>query len=747
MDPRGPLQPERAMREPIENGKKTAPGAGAPVEMPGEERHRGLLQILWDRRWMVVLGLALCLGGGFAYLAQATPKFTSASRIYVEQTGPKIISEYEGVMTRSKNYLYTQAELLKATPILSEALQRPGMTGLQTFEFDRVDNRIAYLKKRLHVEVGKKDDLITVSFEGPYPKEAAQLVNAVVDAYVTYQAQQKQSTAAEVLKILQSEKAKRDKELQERLKEMMAFKKEHPWITFETEKGGNIIVTRLSRLSDALTQAQLRTLETKAAYEVIKAADPEKVKNLVQAQRGSGGWAFINQEQSRLRAERDELQRQLARLKRECTDRTPAVLALLQEIEDLDTRIASVERDFAEAQVAAAYQRWQQARAQEEELRALLDKQREMAEAFTSDQATFRILESGWERTKKLCDILDERIKELNVTEDTGALNIRILEVAKPAKKPSSPQRTRTMAIALVLGLMLGGGLAFVRDWTDQRFRSTEDISAVLGTPVLGVVPTMAGLNGQVTSTGLALLHNPRSHAAEAYRTIRTAIYFGVPDGAARSVVVTSPEAGEGKSTLVANLAVAMAQAGQRTLILDADFHKPVQHKIFEVDREKGLSAVLAGRCDLEGAIQPTGVEGLEVVPSGPHPPNPSELLNSQAFADLLERLSERYEHVLVDSPPILALTDAWILGAMCEVTVLILKAEKSHRKAAIQSCEALRSVGAHLLGVVVNQVPRRKHRYYYYGGYRYYRYRYGYGYSGTEKERHGEPADVAKEQ
>ncbi len=284
------------------------------------------------------------------------------------------------------------------------------------------------------------------------------------------------------------------------------------------------------------------------------------------------------------------------------------------------------------------------------------------------------------------------------------------------------------MAMALVLGLMLGGGLALGRDWMDERLRSVEEISATVGAAVLGVVPHMFKKNSTPAQRGQQVHLEPQSAEAEAYRTIRTAIYFGVPSGQAKTLLITSPAPGDGKTTMVSNLAIAMAQAGQRTLILDGDFRNPNQHKIFEIESDGGLSNVLAGRGQLSDFIQRTKVEGLEVLPCGPIPPNPSEMLNSQAFVNILEELSGKYDHVLIDSPPVMPVTDARILGAMTDVTLLVLRAEKSTRKAAEQSRDGLLSVGASILGVVVNDVPRRgRGGYGYYGRYHsYYPYRYG---------------------
>jgi capsular exopolysaccharide synthesis family protein len=285
-----------------------------------------------------------------------------------------------------------------------------------------------------------------------------------------------------------------------------------------------------------------------------------------------------------------------------------------------------------------------------------------------------------------------------------------------------------TMYLAIFGSLLLGCGLAYLRDMVDQRLRSTEEVKHVTGMQVLGVVPHIqkvktAALRGQ------QLHADPMSDVAESYRTIRTALYFGSPAGAVRTLLITSPAPGEGKSTLASNLAIAMAQAGNRILLLDADFRKPTQHKTFEIEKHIGLSTVLANQQTLEEAIRPTMVNGLDVLPCGPIPANPSEILNSQMFADVLDSLAERYDHVLVDSPPVMPVTDARILAANCDATLLALRAEKSTRRSATYARDVLRSVGARLLGVVVNDVPRRKGLYgYYYSDSEIYRYGYGHG-------------------
>ena len=716
-------------RNMVTQDEQAAMGPPLQTEVP----RPGLLATIWGRRWLVLAAVFLSLGAGLVYLTQATPIYESTSRLYVEKEGP--IPDVPRGMTQPKNYLYTQCELLKSTPVLAAALEQLG----EMKTFAGIDNPVGYMKKVLTAEVGKKDDLISVSFESPYPEEAARIVNRVVEAYVTYQGKRKRSTVAEVRKILQKELAKLYGELDAKLKEMLEFKKENRAMSFGGDQG-NVIVQRLIKLSDALTTAELDTIDARAALDAAKAVmlmdDPAKARQFVEAQRVGTVDIDIYDEDARLRERLRAARERLIEITRSYAEAHTVWQAARANVARLVSEVAKQDKKFVEAYVAAVEMRYLMASKREEQLASSFREQEGLAHEANIKAAKYTMLQSDLKRTERACDILYDRIKEIIDIEDPGALNITILEVAKAAKDPSKPQKTRTMAMALVLGLMLGGGLALLRDWMDHRLRSAEEVSATLGTPVLGVVPHMGGKRATVSERGRRVDTDPKSHVAESYRTIRTAIYFGVPDGDARKLLVTSPGPGDGKTTLASNLGIAMAQAGQRTLVLDADFRRPMQHEIFQVEDGEGLSNVLAGRASIEQVVRRTEIENLEVLPCGPVPPNPSEMLNSKSFSELLETLSARYDHILIDSPPVMPVADARILGANCDQTLLVLRAESTTRKAAQQAREGLLSVGARILGAVVNDVPRRKGRY----GYGYYGY---YGYGGKSRKKESEDKDA----
>jgi len=357
-----------------------------------------LIQVIWRSRWIVLLSTVFALILAVIYITKATPIYTSTSRIYVEQSGPRILTQEEGVMTQSRNYLYTQAELLKSTPILSAVLDTPGIRQMQTFT--RVDNPVGYLKKTLEVDVGRKDDIISLSFNSPYPTEAAQMVNAIVDSFITYHSTRKRSTSAEVLKILQSEKNKRSKELAEKLKAMMDFRQENEALAYESRQG-NIVIDRLERLSMVLTEAQLTTIESKSVYESTKEMvnDPTKLMQFIEAQRATTTYMPVSNQRAELKSRLDQLELSLKNRMRQVAPNHPVIAAFRIDIDGVKAQIDNLDTEFAKAQLAVAEQQYLAAKEKENQITKYYEEQRQEAFNLNEQIAQYTILQSDWDHT------------------------------------------------------------------------------------------------------------------------------------------------------------------------------------------------------------------------------------------------------------------------------------------------------------------------------------------------------------
>jgi capsular exopolysaccharide synthesis family protein len=282
-------------------------------------------------------------------------------------------------------------------------------------------------------------------------------------------------------------------------------------------------------------------------------------------------------------------------------------------------------------------------------------------------------------------------------------MTVTVVDPVNWEDQPVQPQKGQVLGIAACIGLLLGSLLAVGREWLDPRLRSEAEVKTSVGVPVLGAIPHFPGASSP-EALGWAVHLDPTSEAAEAYRAVRTSVQYG-SDGTARTIVITSPSPRDGKSTLSSNLAIAMAKAGKTVLIIDADFRSPSQHRIFGVSGEVGFSSILEAGEIVDRAIRRTTVEGLHVIPSGPSVGSPSELLNSAALTEILDELTKQYDHVVIDTPPVLRVDDARIVAASCDATVLVLRADKSNRKLAEESRDRLVAVGARILGVVLNDI------------------------------------------
>jgi len=666
-----------------------------------------LWSVLARRRWIIVVSLATSLVVAGLYLLKATPAYTVQSTVLVSASSPRLLKD-AAPPSQSSNYLQTQCELMLSSPILGQAVDHlsPGAKKV----FRDAENPVAWLKQNLQVSLGKKDDIITVSLENPYSLEASELVNAVVDSYVAFNSEFRKDSAQELLRILQKEKVKYDQDLHKKLMEIAKFKETNGALSLQSDKG-NIVLQRLASLSEAHTAAQLDRMEAEALHETVDkaTAHPELAGGLCELAMRDGPIQDGEKALVELRRQEQDLLAQIQQLRQECTQEHPVLKDLLARQSELEAQRAKLQKGLVDRLKDWAGERYEIAKMKETSLARSLEAQQAEALSLNSKAAELALLEAELDRAEKLCDVLDERVKEVDVNGDSGALNISVLEVAKPDEKPTSPNRSRILAAALVVGLLLGVMLALLRDWRDDRFQNADEVTSSLGMRVLGTIPSLPS-----ASLKNACL-DARSDMAESCRTVRTAIRFGASSSSVKTLLLTSPLPGEGKTTLAANLAVAMAQSGLRTLLLDADFRRPMQHKLFSIGSTNGLCNVLAGETELSEAIRPSGTSHLDILPCGTIPHNPAELLGSDVFTSTLRRLCDSYDRIVIDSPPVLPVADARVLAALADITLLVVRAGQSRRRASNDAIAALHSVGGRVLGMVVNAVdaPKQYRSYY----------------------------------
>ncbi|MGL4512440.1 MAG: GumC family protein [Lacipirellulaceae bacterium] len=694
-----------------------------------------VLALAWKARWLIVFGALVGGLGAWALLERTTPRYTSVSQVLVEQGVQAVLgAEYAGVAQTGK-WLATQASLMRSSEILGNVVRRPEIAELPTIT-GAGENAIGLVHKELKVTVGQYDDLISVSMELPRGKDAALLVNTVVSEYTAFVKGDHQTKSHDTVTKLQVTKVRLDQELDERRAALDDFRRKHVALSVQVNND-NVINRRFAGLSEELNTTELELLQAKARYNraMRMYESPQQRPYLMETATSQHSTSRTADLASQVR----QLEQQLTAEKASWGDGYPRVRMLKESLDSMKADLAEQQDQVIEAYVDSLRQEYEILTSKRDELQRAFDKQFDLATQVSGQVIELEALEGAVERALKERESIDDKIKRLSLTEEVGGLNVSVVEVAGESKRPSYPSRERFLGAGIALGSLLGFGLAFLRDLLDQRLKSIDEISSALQLPLVGLIP----FNGRVASRqdgGMLVAKQPRSPAAEAVRSLRTSVYLGLAAQDSRVFVVTSPAPGDGKSTVASNLAISMAQVGQRVLLIDADMRKPTQHEIFDVENNVGLSSVLASRRPADDAIVPAGVDRLDLLPCGKRPTNPVELLNDGYFASLLDELATRYDRIVIDSPPIMPVADARAIAAMADCTLLVLRAEVSTRRASVSARDELWRVRAQRIGVVVNGVPARKQGAYGYGD------SYGYGGYGDVAYGHAEEPDLAPE-
>ena len=356
-------------------------------------------------------------------------------------------------------------------------------------------------------------------------------------------------------------------------------------------------------------------------------------------------------------------------------------------------------------------------------------------EIFMKDKAIqYNILKREVESNKEIYESLLERIRETEVTGELKTTNIRIIDKAPVPLKPYRPNKKLNLIIAFLIGICASSGLAFILESMDQTLKNPEDVKNHLKLASLAAIALPREVEDKKAKPELISNERPNSTISESYRSLRTSIMFTSVEHRRKTILFTSSGPQEGKTTTAINLAIVMAQAGEKVLLLDGDLRQPRVEKIFNFGIEHGITEVLAKNEELSSVTHKTDIKNLDLIACGSIPPNPSELLGSQRMRDLLKELEKRYDRIIIDAPPTLAVTDPVVLSQMVDGTVLVIKSGETNRNAVIKAKEIIQSVkGSSLIGTVLAMVEQDKTG----GHYYYYRY-YGkkYGHYGTEKKK-----------
>lgn len=697
---------------------------------------RFYLRVILRRKWVILLVFAVVVGATTLYTTRQPRVYAAQISLIIDPKEPRFLdnqiqdvnNDTGSYYWANKEYLETQFKIIQSRAVSQRVVEKLGLNTDPEFlgvaklpedkrrqELMAKMDAVARLQAKIKVEPVKDSRVSLIKIEDSEPNRAALLANEVAQAYMDELLAQKLKLTENASKWLDEQRGSLSESATSSELALYTFRKQADILAIDDR--ASMVSQKLQETSKALTDVQLKIAGLKARVAAIRN---------VQATQGADDrlWAEAlpaARENENLK----KLKERLHLLKNECTDLQSRYLdghpKLMECREKRAFAEKDVERELANLVLST-----------EAELKEAVEKERNLKDLFEGAKAEAFDLEKkkveldkfkqDADNAKRQYESVYKRLKDIELSGALRTSNVKVLDAARPSMAPIRPNVPQGVLMGIIAGLILGLGLALLLEFLDSSISSQNEVEERLGLTFLGFVPTIPETpNGP---KDLHVFREPKSLIAECTRAVRTNLLFMSPDKPFKRMLVTSSGPQEGKSTTVINLGITMAQSGNRVLIIDTDMRRPRLHKAFGVPNEVGVSSVVVGEGKAEDAIKSTEVSGLFVLPCGPVPPNPAELLHTKAFAELLNQLGEKFDRILLDSPPVGAVADAVVLATQADGVVVVLKAGQTHREVAQRTVKALRDVKANIYGAVLNDVNLERSKYgdYYYGyAYRYY--------------------------
>ncbi len=712
------------------------------------------------KHWAVVVAcVALACGASLIYTKSVRRVYQASTLIEMNPRSPQPLggdgSNQSGfdmslLFVDPQEYYLTQYNIITSRSVLkaaAEAISLP--SDYDFFGLPRApdppisaDQAAAVLAAHVTVEPVKGSRLAHIKVTDFDPGRAKRLCDAVAEAYVEQNLETTVNSSADAVAWLggQIDHIKSDLDRDENT--LYDFKQKNDLPSISINDSSNMLRLEMQAYDEALTHTRTRKAELMARQSELAHVSPDEPDALPSSELLSN--AYLQGLRTQYRAASQLRATLVAEGKgenhpdvKEADARVSnAKAALLTEVSNLE---AAVVRDLA------VIERQEQAEA------AMFNTSRRSAVDLNMKEIEYHRLDRTREENEKLYGMLNARMKEADLARMMRANNLRIVETAAIPTAPVSPRVSLNVGIGLLVGFLLGIGLPLLREQLDSSVKTPADLEEKLGTTFLGLLPELSSVDRPPGRSRLGrrarpdggagaegplelIVHNrPSSGVSEAARSIRTNLMFMNPDKPCRLLLVTSAAPAEGKTTVACSIAIALAQGGQRVCIVDADLRRPRLHRIFDRAGDAGLTSALVGEATLDEVAKPTVVPNLWSVPSGPLPPNPADLLQSDRFRKFVKELGARFDRVVIDSAPLVAVTDSAIISTVVDGTVFVVRAFQTGKHVSAQGLRALRDVEAPIVGAVLNAVNLRRHEYNYY--HYYYYKKEGYASVGAEAE------------
>lgn len=716
---------------------KTAPLAFD--ESPFAVSSKEILRALYRKKWLIVASTVV-VGAAVAIGTWRQPRvYQGQARLLIEPALPKVLEDDVMVDDLSERaraeaaFFNTQYQIIAGRVVLREAAAALNLAKdpayLAAYELKGegealLDRIVATIHEQLTVSPERGSRIVRVVVEDRDPDRATKIANAVAQSYMDQSLRDRLQTTHAASDWLDEQVDEYKRKLEEAESALNDFRRRNMLVTVSVEDRQSMSATTLATLSQKLVEAHTERLDLEAKRQVVERAKSS----------GEGLEAIPRVAASALIASMKAGIHELEKKREEVGTRYGPKHDNMKAIE-LQIQAARTELDREIQVVLKTLDNELDAlRSQEESLRRALEDEKKAAMDLSNLALEFAKLNRDHGTNKTMYESLLKRQGEAALSGRLKSNFVHWFERAEVDRSPVRPVFALNFGIGLLAGLLIGLLIVVGGVILDNTVRSQSDVEEILGLPFLGVLPSIGeGRNGSAKalegSRDLFIAGSPSSNVAECARFIRTSLLFMGANRPLKRMLVTSAGPSEGKSTVTIGLAVTMAQAGNRVLIIDTDLRRPRLHRSFGVSSERGVTSVLLQEATLDEAIKKTEVVGLDLLPCGPLPPNPAELLHSERFARVLEQIDQRYDRIILDSPPVNAVTDSVILGRQVDGTILVIKSSKTGKDAVRRARRQLAAVGAYMLGAVLNDMSLEEG-----GGYNYYYYhKYAYG-SDAEK-------------
>lgn len=690
-----------------------------------------ILRIISEWRWLILGAVAVAVAAAIVYTLLATPLYRSTAVLEINPPAVEILEDAKaGGVANDRDYLATQYGLLESRSLAERVAQELNLASDENFvpaDADRAARlKMATNKLRANFEVEpiQQSRLIRIHYVSESPALSAQITNNFADSFINSNLERRYEASSYARTFLERQIAKIKGELEKSERQLVAYAQAQGIINTSQGEGGpggdgsSLQGASLMALNEALAEAQTKRIGAEQAYRQASSV---------------GTTAEVNESTQALRQQRAtleaEYQEKLTRMKPDYPD----MVSLRSRIEELDRQNSAEASRVASGQVNSLQAAYQAAAAAERAIQNRVNQLKAAVLNLRGRSIEYNILQREVDTNRSLYDALLQRYKEIGVAGGIGKNLVSVVDRAQPPSVPYKPNLFLNLLIGLALGLAGGIGLAFILEFINDTVKTPDDVRDKLKLASLGVIPKKMSQESIAEE-----LRDPSSPVSEAYFSLRTVLQFTTETGAPKTLLITSTRAAEGKSSTTLALAQNFARLGNNVLLIDGDLRKPA---FVTGSTEKGLSKLLTNEDSIAAHVMATDSEHLWLIPCGPLPPNPAELLASPRLKAIVTEAAAKYDMVIIDGPPVLGLADAPLLGAVCRGTLMVVESGKTRTKAAVDAVNRLMTSGSHIVGAVLTKFRHHSHGYGY--GYGYEPYKYG-GVGSRDREirliaKHGE--------